>query len=142
MRLSYIAVVILFFTQCLANGQVPFSNKDGSYKFLVTENYTHQEREIDNGTLDIQAVNDEQLRFKYALTIAKVYTDNIFSDLLKPDYRVAYLQNCGCQVLQQEMKSDPNFKGMVFTISRVDSDQLLIGCYVNTIRKNYLILYT
>lgn len=138
MIMKGVVVVIFLFSNCLVMGQTPFSSKDGLYSFLVAENYTYQTREIENGNLDILVVNDEQSQFKYALTIAKVYTDNIFTDLLKPDYKAAYLQNCGCQILQEEMKNYPSFKGIVFTITRVDSGQLLKGLSVNTIRNSHL----
>lgn len=138
MRLIFdIAMLFIGLFSLLAQ-ESRFSSKDGSYTFLIPKNYTHQEREIDNGTLDILIVNNEKSQFKYALTIAKVYTDNIFTDLLKPDYKAAYLQNCGCEVIREEVKNYPNFKGVVFTITRVDSGQLLKGFSVNTIRNDYL----
>ena len=138
MRLVFSILFVVVGVFCSSAQKSRFLNIDHSYSFLVPTNFTHQEREIDNGSLDVLVIKNESLQFKYAVTIAKVYTDNIFTDLLKPDYKTSYLQNCGCEVLQEEMKNYSNFKSLVFTITRVDSGQLLKGYSVNTIKDDYL----
>ncbi len=137
MKIIVVLSLILSVISAYAQEEL-FIDKKESFSFLVPENYTHQSKQITKGTLDVVVVNDEASKFKYALTIAKVYTDNIYTDLFKPDYKAAYVQNCGCEILIEEEVDYTNFKGLVFTISKVDSGQLLKGYSINTVRGEYL----